>query len=121
MVLTVRTRQITYGKGETLTTDVISILPGTAREWNVIPSVHALTVAFQPLLRRQRNGPVNSDTAAIIRQLKKKGYKVAQGKNGHFNVRDKDGHYLTNISFSPKRAHTKAWLIRQLERSGITL
>jgi predicted RNA binding protein YcfA (HicA-like mRNA interferase family) len=121
VLLTVKICQITYGKGGILTTDVISTLPGIAPEWNGAPFAPALTGVFLPLHKRPRNGPMNSDTAAIIRLLKRRGYQVAQGKNGHYNIRDKDGHYLTNISFSPKRSHTKAWLIRQLERSGITL
>jgi hypothetical protein len=60
------------------------------------------------------------DTTAIIKALRRKGYEVSQGKNGHWNVR-KDGKYITNFSFSPRMEPNTKWLLRWLKRSGIEL
>jgi predicted RNA binding protein YcfA (HicA-like mRNA interferase family) len=61
------------------------------------------------------------DTTAIIRELRRKGYSVEQGKNGHWNVRNRQGKYLTNFSFSPKREPNRQWLVKLLKRAGIEI
>jgi hypothetical protein len=59
------------------------------------------------------------DTTAIIKALRRKGYDVSQGKNGHWNVR-KDGHYLLQflgiMGFIYSLGPLVSWYINREER-----